>query len=161
MAYRRLGVRFGPAPGEWFPGVELVATEGQVEALRRVKDAGELARLARAADIADAALAAVRPMLGEGPREIDFGRALDFEMRRLGASGPSFETIVASGPNAAKPHHRPSERRIGPGEPVPDQGEHIRIHRGDHAEHMSVRAPVPDRAAQTSPSAAPTYARWS
>src|SRR5579859_386451 len=103
---------------DWFPAVELVATEGLVEALRRVKDAGELARLARAADIADAALAAVRPMLADGPTEVAFGRSLDFEMRRLGASGPSFETIVASGPNAAKPHHRPSDRRVEPGELV-------------------------------------------
>jgi Xaa-Pro aminopeptidase len=37
---------------------------------------------------------------------------LDFEIRRLGASGNSFETIVASGPNGAKPHHRPSGRRV-------------------------------------------------
>jgi Xaa-Pro aminopeptidase len=103
---------------DWFPGVELVASEGEVEALRRVKDAGELARLTRAARIADDALAAVRPMLAAQPSEVDFGRALDFEMRRLGASGPSFETIVASGPNAAKPHHRPSARRLRPDEPV-------------------------------------------
>jgi Xaa-Pro aminopeptidase len=103
---------------DWFPQTELVATEGLVEALRRVKDAGELARLARAAEIADAALASVRPMLAEGPTEEEFGRSLDFEMRRLGASGPSFDTIVASGPNGAKPHHRPSARRVEPGELV-------------------------------------------
>ncbi len=47
-----------------------------------------------------------------------FGRSLDFEMRSMGASGPSFETIVASGPNAAMPHHRPGSRLIQPGEPV-------------------------------------------
>ena len=39
-------------------------------------------------------------------------------MRLLGASGPSFETIVASGANAAMPHHRPGPRNIRPGEPV-------------------------------------------
>jgi Xaa-Pro aminopeptidase len=39
-------------------------------------------------------------------------------MRRLGASGPSFETIVAAGPNAAKPHHRPSDRPIRGGDLV-------------------------------------------
>jgi Xaa-Pro aminopeptidase len=102
----------------WFAGVELVPTESLVEDLRRVKDPGELARLARAAAIADHALAALRPALAEGPTELEFGLALDTEMRRLGASGPSFETIVASGPNAAKPHHRPSARVVGVGEPV-------------------------------------------
>ena len=102
----------------WFPGIELVATVGLVEALRRVKDPGELDRLAEAARIADAALAAVRPQLSVGPTEADFGRALDFEMRALGATAPSFETIVASGPNAAMPHHRPGRRPIGRTEPV-------------------------------------------
>jgi Xaa-Pro aminopeptidase len=103
---------------DWFAQVELVPTEGLVEGLRRVKDPGELSRLARAAQIADAALATVRPMLEDQPTEQEFGGALDFEMRRLGARGPSFETIVASGPNAAKPHHRPSARRVNPGELV-------------------------------------------
>ncbi|MDQ1429206.1 MAG: hypothetical protein QOK39_2682 [Acidimicrobiaceae bacterium] len=98
--------------GEVFPGVSLVATVGVIEGLRRVKDAGEVARIARAGEIADAALATVRPLLAEGPTELAFGQALDFEIRRLGASGNSFETIVASGPNAAKPHHRPSSRRV-------------------------------------------------
>ena len=97
---------------EVFAGVELVATVGVIEGLRRVKDAGEVARIARAGEIADAALATVRPLLAEGPTEAAFGQALDFEIRRLGASGNSFETIVASGPNAAKPHHRPSSRRV-------------------------------------------------
>jgi Xaa-Pro aminopeptidase len=50
--------------------------------------------------------------------EIDFAIALDFAIRRLGAEGNSFETIVASGPNGAKPHARPSARRIEPGELV-------------------------------------------
>jgi Xaa-Pro aminopeptidase len=98
--------------GDWFADVALVATVGLVEGLRRVKDVGEVARILRAAEIADHALATVRPMLGERPTEIEFGQALDFEIRRLGASGNSFETIVASGPNAAKPHHRPSSRPV-------------------------------------------------
>jgi len=103
---------------EWFPRAELVATEGLVEDLRRVKDEGEVARMAEAARIADDALAAVRHRLAEGPTERDFALELDFQMRRLGADGSSFDTIVASGPNGAKPHHRPSDRRVEPGELV-------------------------------------------
>jgi Xaa-Pro aminopeptidase len=103
---------------EWFPGVDLVPTVGLVERLRRVKDPGELARMAWAAHIADEALAALLPDLAAGPTEVEFGRALDFAMRERGASGPSFETIVASGPNAAKPHHRPSVRLVGRGDLV-------------------------------------------
>lgn len=103
---------------DWFPGAELVATEGLVEGLRSVKDAGEVARMAAAASTADAALAEMRHRLAEGPTEQQFALALDFAMRSAGASGPSFETIVASGPNGAKPHHRPSPRPIGRGELV-------------------------------------------
>jgi Xaa-Pro aminopeptidase len=103
---------------DWFPNLELVPTVNLVEDLRKVKDAGELARLAAAAEIADQALDRVRPQLAHGPTEEAFGRTLDFEMRELGASGPSFETIVASGPNAAMPHHRPGSRPIRAGEPV-------------------------------------------
>jgi Xaa-Pro aminopeptidase len=104
--------------GEWFTGAELVPTEGVVERLREVKDEGEVDRIEAAAHIADAALAAVLPLLHEGPAEAEFGLALDTEMRRLGASGTSFETIVASGPNGAKPHHRPSGRVVQPGDLV-------------------------------------------
>lgn len=101
-----------------FPDAELVPTMGLVEALRRVKDQGELARMRAAAAIADAALAEVRLLLAEGPTEAEVALALDHAMRRLGASGPSFDTIVASGPNGAKPHARPSSRPIGRGELV-------------------------------------------
>ncbi|HTJ74617.1 MAG TPA: aminopeptidase P family protein [Acidimicrobiales bacterium] len=104
--------------GEWFPDAELVPTEGLVEELRKVKDAGEVERMAEAAAVADAALAAVRHRLAEGPTEEQFALELDFEMRKGGASAPSFDTIVASGPNGAKPHHRPSGRRIERGELV-------------------------------------------
>ncbi|MGI9023732.1 MAG: M24 family metallopeptidase [Acidimicrobiales bacterium] len=103
---------------EWFPDAELVPTEDLVEALRRVKDAGEIDRMAAAARIADAALASTRTMLLHGATESEFALALDFAMRSEGADGPSFDTIVASGPNGAKPHHSPTDRRIEPGELV-------------------------------------------
>lgn len=103
---------------EWFAGTELVATASLVERLRLVKDAGEVARIEAAAAIADAALARVEPMLWREPTEAEVALDLDTEMRRLGASGPSFETIVAAGPNGAKPHARPSARRIREGDLV-------------------------------------------
>jgi Xaa-Pro aminopeptidase len=103
---------------EWFPGAELVATEGLVEGLRRVKDAGEVARIRAACAIADNAFAKVSPLLAERPTEAEFALELEFEMRRLGAAAMSFEPIVAAGPNGAKPHARPSDRHIEPGELV-------------------------------------------
>jgi Xaa-Pro aminopeptidase len=99
-------------------GVELVATTDVVERARQVKDAGEVARLEAAAGICDRALAEVLPLLLERPTESGFALALDSAMRRLGAEQPSFATIVASGPNAARPHHRPGPRRIEAGDLV-------------------------------------------
>jgi Xaa-Pro aminopeptidase len=103
---------------EWFPDAELVPTADLVDDLRLVKDAGELARIEAAALIADHALAHVRPRLAERITEQDFALELDMTIRRMGAGGNSFETIVASGPNGAKPHARPSTRVIAPGDLV-------------------------------------------
>lgn len=122
----RLGLEAGSVTWEqqrafaadWFPDEELVATTGLVEELRRTKDAGEVARIEAAADIADRALARVLPLLVGRPTESEVAAELEHEMRRLGASGPSFATIVASGPNGAKPHARPSDRAVEGGELV-------------------------------------------
>jgi len=96
----------------------LVPTSSLVEELRLVKDTGELERMAKAAAIADEALAEVVTMLTEGRSEQEIALALDSAIRRLGAEDRAFETIVAAGPNSAKPHARPSARPVGPGEPV-------------------------------------------
>jgi Xaa-Pro aminopeptidase len=103
---------------EWFPDAELVPTELLVEELRRVKETGEVARIATACTIADESLAAVLPTLADGPTEREVGLGLELEMRRRGASGVSFPPIVASGPNGAQPHARPTDRRIEPNELV-------------------------------------------
>lgn len=103
---------------DWFPLAELVPTSGLVEALRSVKDSAELARIEAACLIADAALAEVVSLLEDGPTEAAFGRTLDTAMRERGAEDVSFETIVASGPNGSKPHHRPGDRTIVTGDLV-------------------------------------------
>lgn len=97
---------------------EIVPTTGLVEALREIKDEGEIDRVAEAARIADTAMEEVLAMLSSGVSELALALALDTAMRRNGAESPAFETIVASGPNSAKPHHRPTHRSIGRGEPV-------------------------------------------
>ena len=103
---------------ERFAPCDLVATTDLVESIRRVKEPEEVARIEAACGIADDALAAVGRELANGPTEREFALALEIEMRRRGASGTSFDTIVASGPNGALPHHRPSDRRVERGELV-------------------------------------------
>jgi Xaa-Pro aminopeptidase len=104
--------------GDAFPDAELVATEHLVEALRMVKDPGEVARVRTACAIADDALQDVLPLLAGGPTERAFALRLEIAMRERGASGVSFDAIVASGPNGAKPHARPSDRKVAPRELV-------------------------------------------
>src|SRR5690606_31540442 len=68
---------------------------------------------------ADAALAEVAPMLGDGLTEHDVRTELEYRMRLHGADGPSYDTIVASGPeHAARPHHQVGRRRIVEGDTV-------------------------------------------
>ncbi|HET6954515.1 MAG TPA: Xaa-Pro peptidase family protein [Acidimicrobiales bacterium] len=132
---------------DWFPDREIVATSGLVEARRERKDAGELARIEAACAMADAALAAVRPRLGEGATEAEIALDLEWEMRRLGAEGPSFESIVASGPNGAKPHHRAGARRIVEGDLVVlDFGALLDGYHSDMTRTVMVGDPSPTQA---------------
>ena len=104
----------------WFePELSLVAVDGSVEGLRRAKDPAERDLIASAADIASSALADVASMLVPGVSEREIRDELEYRMRRLGADGPSYETIVASGPNnAALPHARPTHRQFEEGDLV-------------------------------------------
>lgn len=98
--------------------VRWMAITGVVEALRAVKDAGELARIEKAADLAAQALRDTLALVRPGVREAELAAELDFRMRGLGASGPAFETIVASGPRTALPHAATSDRRLREGDLV-------------------------------------------
>ena len=91
-------------------GASLAAASGMVEELRLTKDAGEVAKTRRAIDVAQAAFLSVKHLLRPGVSERDFAAELDFAMRKGGADQTAFETIVASGPQSAHPHHRPNAR---------------------------------------------------
>ncbi len=99
------GVRFTPAPQS-------------IEQARMIKDGGEIALIRNAVRIAESAFAAVRDNLRAGVTERDFALELEFTMRRMGADSPSFDTIVASGPNGAHPHYRAGDRVFEPGDLV-------------------------------------------
>jgi Xaa-Pro aminopeptidase len=134
---------------DWFPDAALVPTEGLVEQLRLVKDDGEVARIEAAAAIATQALTDVLPRLWDGPTESEFGLELDTQIRRLGAEGNSFDTIVGSGPNGAKPHHRAagSARRIAPGDLVVfDYGARVDGYCSDMTRTVVLGDPTPEQA---------------
>lgn len=93
---------------------------GLIEGLRRVKDADELTILreagARLSDVASRVL--TDGVVAAGRTEIDIAAEVDHRVRLAGFSRPAFETIVASGPNSAFPHARPTTRRIEAGDAV-------------------------------------------
>lgn len=97
---------------------ELVRAAGTVEALREVKDAGEVALLRLACEAADAALTdlVARGGLRPGRTEREVSRELEALMLDHGADAVSFETIVAAGPNSAIPHHRPTGAVLAAGD---------------------------------------------
>jgi Xaa-Pro aminopeptidase len=128
-----------------FEGVELVPAGTLVEDLRRVKDAGEVDRIRRACGIADDAFQSLLPRLAEGVTERQFALELEFAMRERGASGNSFDPIIAGGPNGAKPHARPSDRVIGRNELVVcDFGCIVEGYCSDMTRTVSVGDPGPD-----------------
>ena len=97
---------------------QLVRASGAVEALREIKDAGELALLRLACEAADAALTDLiaRGCVAPGRTERAVARDLEALMLDHGADAPSFETIVAAGPNSAVPHHRPTDAVLARGD---------------------------------------------
>ena len=100
------------------PARGLVATTALVDQLRAVKEPEELTVLERAVAIADQAMDQVTERLRPGMTEREVAWQMELTMRELGADAISFDTIVASGPNGALPHHRPTDRPIAVGEPL-------------------------------------------
>jgi Xaa-Pro aminopeptidase len=103
---------------EKLPGVELVPAEDEVEHLRWVKDADELASLQAAQDATDAAFGSVLEFLSVGMTERQLSLELDHMMRRAGADGQAFDPIVAFGESAAEPHHEPTHRVLEEGDVI-------------------------------------------
>lgn len=96
--------------------VDLVPVSGMVEELREVKDEAEVAIIEKACNIADQAFSHILTYIKPGMTEIQVANELDFHMRSLGASGVSFETIVASGLRSAMPHGVASDKVIEEGD---------------------------------------------
>ncbi len=114
------------------PQLELVGLGKAVEHLRVVKDDDELALLREACAISTRALAELIETVVVGRTERSIARELESRMLTHGADGPAFESIVASGPNSAIPHHRPAFRAV-------ERGDFLKIdfgarYRGYHAD---------------------------
>jgi Xaa-Pro aminopeptidase len=97
--------------------MELVEAGPSLSALRRVKDAGEVERLRAAAAAADAAMDQITAEPLAGRSEAEVSRRINELLLASGHETADF-AIVASGPNAASPHHEAGARVIGEGDAV-------------------------------------------
>ena len=98
--------------------VTWVPVAGLPETLRMKKDPSELAQMRKAALLASEVVAAAANLLKPGVREFEVAAEIEYQMRKRGASGPAFETIVASGKRTALPHARPTAKRLAKNELV-------------------------------------------
>ncbi|MDZ4063802.1 MAG: aminopeptidase P family protein [Coriobacteriia bacterium] len=100
---------------EQFQGrVEVV--DRWIEENRQVKEAAEIERIAVAADLTDRALEHVKGQIVAGARECDIALAIEVFIRRSGGDAVAFDPIVASGPNASRPHAKASNREFETGD---------------------------------------------
>jgi len=96
----------------------LVPLEGLVESLRAIKEPEEIELIARAAALSDSAFEHIEEALRSGMSEKEVAWELERFLREQGSQAIPFDFIVASGPNSALPHAKPSTRIIESGEPV-------------------------------------------
>lgn len=97
---------------------DLVPLNNVVEGLRRQKEPDELTAIKKAASLQSAAYKWLLKWVKPGMREREVANRLDAWMREHGAERASFNTIVASGPNSAKPHWTAGERQLQEHDPV-------------------------------------------
>lgn len=97
---------------EILPKTELTPIKGKVEGLKAIKDEGEIQLMKETAKIADEAFSQILSLIQPGTKEIELATELDYQMKRMGATRTSFETIVASGWRAALPHGLPTEKEL-------------------------------------------------
>lgn len=98
------------------PEIEFLPMGDLLGSLRFLKSNEEIDKLREAGRIVDEVVEEVRKNARPGLTEIEIAAMMEFEMRKRGSEGPSFETIVGSGPNSALPHYNAGERRVNPGE---------------------------------------------
>jgi len=95
---------------------ELVPSQISIAEMRVVKDAKEISLIRQACQISTAALADVVAQIRIGLTEKQITQMLERTMIDMGADSIAFETIVASGPNSAIPHHQPTDREVCAGD---------------------------------------------
>jgi len=98
--------------------IQLIPVEGLVESLRTIKDAAEIELIKQAVSITDRAFEYIESIIRPGMTELEVAWQLERFQRENGSQAMPFEIIVASGPNSALPHAKPTEKKIQSSEPI-------------------------------------------
>jgi Xaa-Pro aminopeptidase len=123
-------------------GAKLVPMDDLVNRLRAVKDEGELDKIRRAVRLTDEAFEHFRTHARPGMTEKQGAWLIELFMREHGGDGLAFNSIVASGPNAALPHAEPTDRTFEEGEPITvDIGARIDHYNADLTRTICLGAP--------------------
>ena len=101
---------------ELYPDVTFTRLDDQLNSMRVVKDANELAILRDAAAYADYAIEVGVSEIAEGKTELEILTAIELALKKKGISHMSFDTMVLSGPKTASPHGKPGDRKIQKGD---------------------------------------------
>jgi len=129
--------------------VELVPAAGLVEKVRAIKAPGEVQRIRAASELADTVYRELAEAGLVGRTERDVAVWLEHRMRVLGAEGPSFDSIVASGPHGALPHASPRDVPIEPDTLVTlDLGARLDGYASDCTRTWATGAELPDALAE-------------
>lgn len=99
-------------------GVKLVNVDEPLKQAMSVKNDWELENIQKACEIAEDAFNALLPQIQEGMTETEVAALLEYEMRKRGAQGLAFETIVAFGAHAAVPHHETGLTKLAFGDEI-------------------------------------------
>lgn len=99
-------------------GVELVNMDEALKKAMTIKNEWELSCIQKACEIAEDGFNALLPEIKEGMTETEVAALLEYNMRKLGAQGLAFDTIVAFGPHAAVPHHETGLTKLKFGDEV-------------------------------------------
>lgn len=128
-------------------GHDLVAMSQEIESLRMIKDATEIALIETACQIGDKAFLDLLDWIKPGVTEADVAQFLDFRMRQYGASGVSFDPIVASGYRSSMPHGRATDKVIAEGDAVTlDFGCYYKVYASDMTRTIYMGTPSDEEA---------------
>lgn len=150
LAITRLGFERNRASFETYDylkreatGVKLAGLTGVAERLRMVKSPVEIATIKASVELNSAALEHALRVFRHGMTELDLAAEIEYRMRRLGADGPAFETIVASGSRSALPHAHPTAAAVNDQLLLIDMGAMVAGYASDMTRTFAVGRLVP------------------